>query len=138
VRGVAHPVAPLRALAVNKVQLSRNCNMAIAQRARGNGEDLEMATYQARMLDAETNGEGHYVFEGPDGLMQKTADEIVGVFFDHVEREVLKRHADWEINAVMKNRDRGVVTAIGSLIPDKNDPPLPFLLLISNGAGAAE
>ncbi len=31
----------------------------------------------------------------------------------------------------MKNRDRGVVTAIGSLIPAKNDPPLPFLLMIS-------
>ena len=64
-------------------------------------------------------------------LMSRTADEIVTVFFDHVEKEVLRRHADWEINGVMKNRDRGVVTAIGSLIPAKNDPPLPFLLMIS-------
>ncbi len=93
-----------------------------------------MATYHARMLDAETKGEGSYTFEGPDGLLAQPADEIVNVFFDHVEQEVLGTHADWEINAAMKNKDRGVVTAIGSLIPEKNDEPLPFLLLISAGA----
>jgi hypothetical protein len=96
-----------------------------------------MRTYQARMLDAETSGEGHYEFEGPDDLLQRTADEIVGVFFEHVERDVLGRHADWEINGVMKNKDRGIVTAIGSLIPERSDPPLPFLLLISNGKARA-
>lgn len=91
-----------------------------------------MRTYQARMLDAETSGEGSYSFEGPDDLMQRTADEIVGLFFEHVERDVLGHNADWEINGVMKNKERGVVTAIGSLIPERNDPPMPFLLLISN------
>jgi hypothetical protein len=96
-----------------------------------------MATYYARMLDAETNGEGSYAFEGPSDLMQKTADEIVSLFFDHVEKEVLRTHADWEVNGVMKNKERGIVTAIGSLIPEKNDPPLPFLLLISNQANAS-
>jgi hypothetical protein len=29
------------------------------------------------------------------------------------------------------------VTAIGSLIPERSDPPLPFLLLISNGKARA-
>lgn len=96
-----------------------------------------MRTYQARMLDAETSGEGNYEFQGPDDLLQRTADEIVGVFFEHVEREVLRHNADWEINGVMKNKERGIVTAIGSLIPEKNDPPLPFLLLISNGKTSA-
>ena len=91
-----------------------------------------MSTYYARMLDAATNGEGSYTFEGPSDLMQRTADEIVAIFFEHVEKEVLKSHADWEINGVMKNKERGIVTAIGSLIPEKNDPPLPFLLLISD------
>jgi hypothetical protein len=90
-----------------------------------------MTTYHARMLDAETGGEGRYRFDGPPDLMKRTADEIVAVFFEHVEKEVLRRHADWEINGVMKSRERGVVTAIGSLIPDKNDAPLPFLLMIS-------
>ncbi len=95
-----------------------------------------MATYYARMLDAETNGEGAYTFEGPADLMRKTADEVVSTFFDYVEKELLKRHADWEINGVVKNKERGIVTAIGSLIPEKNDPPLPFLLLISDQAAA--
>lgn len=90
-----------------------------------------MATYYARMLDAETNGEGSYTFPGPIDLLERPADEIVAVFFEHVEKEVLKANADWEINGVMKNKERGIVTAIDSLIPDKNDPPLPFLLLIS-------
>ena len=95
-----------------------------------------MATYYARMLDAETNGEGAYSFEGPDDLMRKTADEVVTTFFEYVEKELLQGHADWEINGVVKNKERGIVTAIGSLIPEKNDPPLPFLLLISDHATA--
>lgn len=90
-----------------------------------------MALYHARMLDAETSGENTYDFEGPPDLMRKTADEIVTTFFDYVDTELLSKRADWEINGVMKNKERGVVTAIGSLIPEKDDPPLPFLLLIT-------
>ncbi len=90
-----------------------------------------MTTYHARMLDAETTGESTYDFDGPPDLMARTADEIVGVFFDFVDQQILKPGADWEINGVLKNKDRGIVTAIGSLIPELNDPPLPFLLLIS-------
>lgn len=94
-----------------------------------------MTTYYARMLDAETGGEGAYEFEGPPTLMKKTADEIVGAFFDHVESKVLRQHVDWEINGVMKNKERGVVTAMGSLIPEKDEPSLPFLLMISDHTG---
>jgi hypothetical protein len=91
-----------------------------------------MATYYARLMDAETDGEGSYQFDGPGDLMGSTADEIVSMFFEKTQQEVLSHSADWELNGVMKNRDRGVVTAIGSLIPEKNDPPIPFLLMISN------
>jgi hypothetical protein len=90
-----------------------------------------MANYEARMLDAETGGEGHYRFTAPDDLFSKTADEIVTTFFDHVEQEVLRHHVDWELNGIMKNPDRRVVTAMGSLIPARNGPPLPFLLMIA-------
>ncbi len=31
--------------------------------------ETRMATYYARMLDAETNGEGAYTFEGPADLI---------------------------------------------------------------------
>ena len=91
-----------------------------------------MTTFYARMMDSETSGEGNYEFEGPADLMSRTADEIVGVFFDHVEKQVLKGDVDWEINGVLKNKERRIVSAMGSLIPQKDDAPMPFLLLISD------
>jgi hypothetical protein len=91
-----------------------------------------MIPYFARIMDAETGSEAGYQFNGPVDLMSRTGDEIVNVFFDQVDREVLRDHADWELNGVVNNRERHVVTAIGSLIPKKNDPPIPFLLMISD------
>lgn len=91
-----------------------------------------MTTYYARMLDAETGGEGSYKFEGVDDLMHRTADEIVSVFFDHVEDTILKQNADWELNGVMKNQERDVVVAMGTLIPKKDEAPRPFLLVVSS------
>jgi len=91
-----------------------------------------MTTYFGRMLDAETGGEGSYQFEGPEDLMQRTADEVVSIFFEQVEPRVLRHHVDWEVNGVFKNRERRIVSAIGSLIPQKDEPALPFLLLISD------
>lgn len=90
-----------------------------------------MTTYYARILDAETGSEGSYPFEGPGDLMQRTTDEIVTTFFDEVDQEVLRDHVDWELNGVLNHRERGIVTAIGSLIPKRNEPPIPFLLVIS-------
>jgi hypothetical protein len=91
-----------------------------------------MTTYFARVMDAQTGSEGNYKFDGPPDLMGRTADEIVNMFFDEVNHEVLHGHVDWELNAVMNNRERRVVTAIGSLIPRRDDPPIPFLLMISD------
>ncbi len=90
-----------------------------------------MITYFARIMDAQTGNDAAYKFDGPPDLMSRTADEIVNVFFDEVDQEALRNHVDWELNAVMNNRGLRVVTAIGSLIPQKNDPPIPFLLMIS-------
>lgn len=87
--------------------------------------------YTARMLDAKTGGEGHYEFDSTEDLFKLTADEIVTAFFDHIENDILKHSSDWEMNSVMKNRERRVVTAMGSLILDSNEPPLPFLLMIA-------
>jgi len=42
------------------------------------------------------------------------------------------RYVDWELNDMMKNTERQVVPAIGSLIPKKHDPPTPLLLMISD------
>ncbi|NJL09189.1 MAG: hypothetical protein HC900_13860 [Methylacidiphilales bacterium] len=64
-----------------------------------------MATYTARMMSADGAGEGHYTFEAEADLMKKTADEIVGVFFAHVEKDVLKQHVDWELNGVEQEQE---------------------------------
>jgi hypothetical protein len=93
--------------------------------------DEKTMKFYARMMDASTGGEGAYEFDGPENLFSKTADEIVTAFFEHIENDVLKHHADWEINGVMKNKERSVVTALGSLTPSENDAPLPFMVMIS-------
>jgi hypothetical protein len=90
-----------------------------------------MVRYFARIMDAQTGGEGGYEFEAADDLMGRTGDEIVNTFFDAVDHAVLHDHADWELNGVVNNRERRV-TAIGSLIPKKNEPPIPFMLMISD------
>ena len=91
-----------------------------------------MATYFARIMDAQTGGEGAYEFEAADDLMGRTGDEIVNTFFDAVDHDVLHDHADWELNGVVNSRERRIVTAIGALIPKKNEPPIPFMLMISD------
>lgn len=90
-----------------------------------------MAIYTARMMSADTGGEGHYMFEADGNLMKRTADEIVGVFFDHVEAQVLRHNVDWELNSAMKSKPHGIVTAMGALVTDDDQASLPFLLMIS-------
>lgn len=90
-----------------------------------------MARYTARMMDAETGGEGRYDFDGPDDLLQQTPVRVVRAFMEHVDREMFPlTHVDYELNAAFKDAGRGVITALGSLIHD-GDPPSPFLLMIS-------
>lgn len=91
-----------------------------------------MAKYYARMMDSATGGEGAYEFDAPPDLMKSTADEIVATFFDFVEDEVLRNHADWELNGVMKNADLSTVVAMGTLIPQEGDKPMPFALFIAD------
>lgn len=90
-----------------------------------------MPEYQAKMLNT-TRGDvaGSYPFEGPEDLFAKTSDQIVRLFFEHVDRDIFHHHIDFEINAAFKNKGGDAVTAMGSLILDDNSH-LPFLLLIS-------
>jgi hypothetical protein len=90
-----------------------------------------MTTFHARLLDAETGSEGRYQFDAPEDLLRRTADEVVSTFFHAVEDQVLTQHIDWEVNGVLAQRDRGVVVAIGSLLP-KAGAPMPFALVVSS------
>jgi hypothetical protein len=94
-----------------------------------------MRKYQARMMDAATGGEGSYSFHYSGDLMRETADEVIHQFFQHVDKTVFAHHVDYEINAAFRNKDRRVVTAIGSLIIELSGKreEMPFLLMISEG-----
>ncbi|SMF38388.1 hypothetical protein SAMN06265365_102441 [Tistlia consotensis] len=90
-----------------------------------------MATFKAHMLAADTGGEGVYAFDAPDGLLQQTPARVVRHFMERVDRSLLPHeHVDYELNAALKNAEKGVVTAMGSLILERQ-PPIPFLLMIS-------
>ena len=90
-----------------------------------------MATFIANMIDAETGSDNRYDFEGPDDLLDRTPVRIVRHFMEIVDRELLpKEHIDYELNAAMKNRSIGVITAMGSMILEKGGE-IPFMLMIS-------
>ncbi|MDX2263740.1 MAG: hypothetical protein NW215_02030 [Hyphomicrobiales bacterium] len=92
-----------------------------------------MRKYGARMLDAATGGEGSYTFHYDGDLFKETADEVIHQFFEHVDKTVFAHHVDYEINASFKNKERRVVTAIGSLIIVRGgkEEEMPFLLMVS-------
>ncbi|MCP5432930.1 MAG: hypothetical protein H6923_06640 [Alphaproteobacteria bacterium] len=91
-----------------------------------------MTTYHARVLDAETGGEGRYTFEGPADLFKETPARIVRAFMDHVFTDILPTEKnDWELNAALKNPEREVVTAMGAF-HFANRAPSPFLIMISS------
>ena len=93
-----------------------------------------MATYRARLIDAVNPNEGVHPFEGPDDLMEDTPVRVVRSFFEHVDRAALPAgHNDWELNAAFKNREREVVTCMGSF-HFEDQPPAPFLLMIPRAA----
>lgn len=92
-----------------------------------------MRKYNAKMLDAATGGEGNYEFQYDGDLFKETSDEVIHQFFEHVDKNVFAHHVDYEVNAAFKNKDRRVVTAIGSLIMERSgkQEEMPFLLMES-------
>ncbi|MGX1307619.1 hypothetical protein AB7M35_002339 [Amorphus suaedae] len=90
-----------------------------------------MATFIANMIDAETGSDNRYDFEGPDDLLDRTPVRVVRHFMEIVDRDLLpKEHIDYELNAAIKNRQLGVVTAMGSMMLERGGE-IPFLLMIS-------
>ena len=94
-------------------------------------------TYVAAMMDAESGGNQNYTFEAADDLFGKPAHDIVSAFMTSVtaggERPL---HLSYELNSVIKKRQKQVVMATGSLVFGHGE--IPFLLMISpaNRGGA--
>ena len=88
-----------------------------------------MATYLAQLMHGDRGGAGEYRFEGPDGLLAQTPASSVRLFMDHLDRAAHLGHIEYELNAAMKNRDQGVVTALGCFVLSGEEQP--FVLFIS-------
>ena len=89
-----------------------------------------MTTYRVDMMDANSGQSGSYQFEADKGLMKKSPVKIVRAFMEYVdEKQLPKMHLDYELYSALKNKEHGVVTAMGNLVLDNGE--LPFLLMIS-------
>ena len=87
-------------------------------------------TYLAAMMDAETGGNQNYEFEGAADLFRKPAHTIVDAFMASMASEDGRpAPISYELNSVIKKRQKKVVMATGSLIFDHGE--IPFLVMIS-------
>ena len=91
--------------------------------------ETHLATYVATMMHGKRDGEGAYSFEGEPTLIQKSAMGTLRAFMTHIDDKLAPRHADWKVNAVMKNAEHSVVTALGTLTFEKGGEQ-PFVCLI--------
>jgi hypothetical protein len=90
-----------------------------------------MATYRARMMDAESGGEGIYDFDDDDDLIRQSPVRVIRKFMEHVGRDLIpSNYEDYELNAAFKNDTAQVITGLGSLVLT-NRPPIPFVIMIS-------
>ena len=85
---------------------------------------------QAIVMGPVAGSDSTYQFEASDGLFNRPSDEIVEAFMAHIhEAGVISSPVAYELNSAIKNREKGVVTAIGNLI--LNGDHLPFVVMIS-------
>ncbi len=97
-----------------------------------------MALYRARFIDGLSDTEDSFEFDASDELMNDTPVRVVRAFFGGADPSRFKtKHQDWELNAAFKNRERRVVTCMGSFHLGGDEPPVPFLLLIAPKAAPA-
>lgn len=90
-----------------------------------------MKTYVAHLMDAADGGTGVYEFEEEDDLMHEAATRVVARFMQHAAENLIPdSYKDYDLNAAFKNDRLSVVTGIGSL-ELLNDPPIPFMVMIS-------
>lgn len=75
-----------------------------------------MARYAMVLMHGIRGGEGRYVFEADDDLMTRSPERVLRTAMDTLDERAGLGHIDYEINAALMNRDKGIVTALGNLI----------------------
>ena len=81
-------------------------------------------------MHGERGGDGSYEFDGPDDLFSHSAMTILRTFMAHLEASAGLGHIDYHVNAAMKNKEKQVVTSLGSLVFHGNDEQ-PFVCMIN-------
>ena len=89
-----------------------------------------MARFTATMMHGKRDAEGSYTFEAMDALLEASPVRVVRTFMEWIEAHAGLGHVDYELNAALKNREKGIVTALGSLQFEGGDAE-PFILYIS-------
>lgn len=91
----------------------------------------DRVTLTATMMSADRGTEAKYDFDAEADIFEKrTPVQIVKAFAEHVDQVIFPDEmVDFEINGAFKNKELGVVTAIGNLIMPNGQ--LPFMVWIS-------
>ena len=89
-----------------------------------------MAQFQMVMMHGERGGEGVYRFEAADDLLRHSPITVLRAAMAYLDAHAGIGHIDYEVNAALKNADKGVVTAMGSLVFHGEDHQ-PFICFIS-------
>ncbi|MGF1476732.1 MAG: hypothetical protein ACFB6S_14330 [Geminicoccaceae bacterium] len=77
---------------------------------------MAKVTCNAVVMGPVSGSDHLYQFDVEDDFMDRPADEIVEAFVDYLHREgELKDPSAYELNSAIKNREKGVIMAIGSL-----------------------
>lgn len=84
---------------------------------------------KAVVMGPESGTDSTYKFAAPDNLMDLPSDEVVEMFIHHLhDSGMLPDRNAYELNSAFKNREKRVVTGLGSLHFSNED--MPFVVMI--------
>lgn len=91
---------------------------------------MATAKYKATIMDAETGAENTYEFEAEPDLFDKPRAKLIEAFMSYVDHvELPKEDIGYDIVSAFKDRERKVVTCIGTMRLHGGD--IPFMAMIS-------
>jgi len=89
-----------------------------------------MAAYTMILMHGDRGGEGRYTFEADADLLAHSPATVMRTAMAALDARAGIGHIDYELNAALKNSEKGVVTALGNLVFHGDDVQ-PFGAFIS-------
>ncbi len=89
---------------------------------------MQTTPYKATLMAYGEGGENTFEFEGPPGLMEQPADEVVDAFINYMNGQgMTDTPFRYELNGAVKHGE--VLTAMGSLL--LKGRAFPFIAMIA-------